>query len=106
MPAFPEIADIFRLKGSGKIDRYLNPQHHRDAKRHIRISGEIEIQLESIGDQHGKRRKQIQIGGGRKSEIHGRCKVIGQQHFFGKSEGEEHKSSGDIRLHPPAFIPV
>ena len=50
MPAAPELDDALRLVGREEIHREADPEHQRQADRHVGIAGKIEIQLKRIGD--------------------------------------------------------
>ena len=49
VPAPPEIDDAGGLVGRIEIERQEDAEHQRNADRHVGIAGEIEIELERIG---------------------------------------------------------
>src|SRR6187402_3060376 len=49
VPTTPEVADVARLVGRIEVQRQLNAEHARQADRHVRVAGEIEVQLQRVG---------------------------------------------------------
>ena len=96
MPAAPEIRDAVRQIGVAEVFGKLEAQHPPQADGHIRIAGEIEIDLEGEGDgpQPGVRHGE---GGG----IHGLVHVpqgsygVGQDDFFPQALDEAPHAGGE-----------
>ena len=49
MPPAPKIDDALRLVGRPEIERQHDAEHPRRTERHVRVSGEVEVDLKSIG---------------------------------------------------------
>ena len=57
VPAPPQLDDAARSQRRVEVQRQQDAEHARDADRHIRIAGEIEIDLERVGERAAPRRQ-------------------------------------------------
>ena len=88
VPAGPELADIGRLVRGVEVEGDLKAQHARHADGHIGVAGEIEIELEAVGqdaDPGGQELRVIPAQAG----IDHRDQVVGDQELLGQAEGEK-----------------
>ena len=95
VPAPPEIHDARGLVRRVEVFRQAKAEHEAKADGHIRIAGKVEVELEGIaersqpclGPADGKGLfRRIEHGVG----VYGQ--PVGQQHFFGKTNGEKRKA--------------
>ena len=49
MPAAPELDDIGRLVGRVEVERQSHAEQARQSDRHVRVPGEIEVDLKTVG---------------------------------------------------------
>lgn len=102
MPATPEFCGAFRNVGIIEVFRKMESEHEAKADGHIRISGEIEINLQSVGNGsqpgggHGSRRTIIEY------VVSHLRHIIGNQYFLGKPIN---KAEHAIRKQIPGFRP-
>lgn len=102
VPATPEFCGTFRNVGIIEVFRKMESEHEAKADGHIGISGEIEINLQSVGNGsqpgggHGSRCTVIEYVVGHL------CHIIGNQYFLGKPIN---KAEHAIRKQIPGFRP-
>lgn len=84
MPAAPEFRGTFGNIGIIEVFREMEPEHEAKADGHVGISGEVEVNLQSVGNGsqpgsgHGSRCTIIEYVVGHL------CHIIGNQYFLGK----------------------
>ena len=55
---------LTRLVRRIEIERQLDPEHPRQADRHVRIAGEVEVQLKRVGERAAPGREQVRLAAG------------------------------------------
>ena len=94
VPAPPEIDDASRLVGRIEIQRQEDAEHQRHADRHVGIAGEIEIELERVGQ-----RADPGLIEGRRSWAEGerdqRLDAVGQAGLLEQADGEDDQAAQD-----------
>ncbi len=90
MPAFPDIPDGVRLEGGTEIHRQFKTEHPADAARHIAVTAEIEVKLETVAQNRNEPRPEIQIilhyAHHIKHRVHKQRQHVSQKYFFPKSQ--------------------
>ena len=96
MPSLPELADVQALIRRIEVDRQLDVEHQRNARRHVAIAGEVEIQLEGIADGDEPRFRRVERQRGSKASIHRDGKGIGDDDLFHQAAGEGVKPRREV----------
>jgi hypothetical protein len=94
VPAPPEIDDGGGLVRRIEIQRQEDAEHQRDADRHIRVAGEIEIQLEGVSERADPglvEGRSVGAEGGRDQ----RLDAVGEAGFFEQPDREDDESAQD-----------
>ena len=87
MPAPPEICDAVRDKRIVEVFREVEAQHAAEADRHVRITGKVEVDLESVSDR-AKPGSEHRRRGLRGSSFPEKTDVVGEQDLFGEPADE------------------
>ena len=107
MPAFPDIPDGVRLEGGTEIHRQFKAEHSADATRHITVTAEIKVKLETVAQNRNKSRPEIQIilhhAHHIKHGVHKQRKYVSQKYFFPKAQ---YKQRHAVIKHFPVRLPV
>ena len=116
MPATPELGDGSRDIRVIEVCREVEAQHFAHADAHHGIAGEVEVQLQAVGDdaqphQRGGGVGQPHKGGGRAG---GHADDVGpqgtdgvcQQHLLGQTEGEQGHALFDLRQGVAVLVDV
>ena len=103
VPAPPEIDDAGGLVGRVEIERQEDAEHQRYADRHVGIAGEIEIELEGIGQRadpglvEGRRRRA-------ERERDQRLDAVGEAGLLEQADREDDQAAQDqMRIGPLGF---
>ena len=78
-----------------EVFRQPDIEQKTESNRHIAVSAEVEIDLESVG-KGGLPADEKVSGGVQKSRIRHLCKEVGKQDLFGHPEGKEVQPCGDV----------
>src|ERR1700722_10188647 len=96
MPAAPEFDDALRFVRRVEVERQRYPENGGKPNRHIGITGEIEIDLQRVGEGAVPRVMERHVTGGGPRE-HGSCdqrKSIGDDRFLEQSNREYGDADG------------
>ena len=88
MPAAPELRGGLGNVGIVEVFRQAEAEDPAQADGHIRIAGEVEIQLEGVGDAAQPRQGHGQPVSGGKGRICNDTQGVGQQHLLGQAEAK------------------
>ena len=88
VPAPPEIGDRFRAVGRIEIFREDKAEHEAEPDRHVRVTAEVEINLERVPDR-AKPRVERADRAGVESRVRDFSARIREQDFFREAEHEE-----------------
>src|SRR5690349_3945263 len=88
MPASPQFGDAFRAVRGVKVPRELKSQHASETDSHIRITAEIEVDLERVSQDPHPRIDRIWIGRVEDGVSHLPARV-GQQNLLGKPDDKD-----------------
>ncbi len=70
--------------------------HQRQADRHVGIAGEVEIELQHVGDGAEPGFDRCRVGHG-EGLVGDRSDGVGDQHLFGEADGEDVEAGGEDR---------
>lgn len=90
MPAPPELNRTLGGVGIVEIPRIVKSRHFAKTDGHIRIAGEIEVDLEGIGSHSREAANKANLGGrtGKERIRKDTCRV-GEQHLLAQTYAEE-----------------
>ena len=91
MPSAPEFGQVIRDIGEVKVLQEVESKHASQTDRHIRVTVEIKIQLESVAERSHPRHADGIISGG-EGHIRHFGKHIGQKNLFVEAEKKAHDS--------------
>jgi len=89
VPTRPEIDDAGGLVRRTEIQREANAEHLREAERHVGIPGEVEIELQRIGDARAPRRPELQAARRGEARVRVGRDGIREQHFLREADREQ-----------------
>ena len=99
MPAAPEVDDVDRLVGGVEVDRQADAEHPAEADRHVGIAGEVEVQLEGVGQRPAPGLEQgrfvATVGGGEHRRGVDRD-AVGQDHLLEQPDGEDRQADREV----------
>ena len=99
MPAPPELGDAGGLVGAVEVQREANIQHPRQADRHVGVAGEIEIDLQGVGERGVPRFEERQaraVGGGGESDVREAAEHVGEDEFLAQAEQKDQHAVGEV----------
>jgi hypothetical protein len=91
VPAPPEFRDALRLVRRVEVFGELEAEHEAEADRHVRISGEIEINLEGVAEQTIPGIEPMERFRA-KSRVGKFADRVGEENLFRQTKGKEENS--------------
>ena len=88
--------------GIVEIFQKVKPEHPAQADGHVRIAGEIEVDLPGVGQGPQPGHGRAQHGAGAKGRVRHLPQGVGQQHLFRKAHAEPDASAGGVPRSLPA----
>lgn len=97
VPAAPELGDRAAGIGPEKILGEADAEHPRQADRHVRIAGEVEIDLQGIGDGADPGAEEVLFARGQtEHRIGDRRDIVGDDDLLGEAVGEARHAGGEV----------
>ena len=100
VPAPPEIDDVDGLVRRIEIERQKDAEHQRNADRHVRVAGEIEIELEGVGERADPGLIERRCGRA-KGERNKRLDAIGETGLLEQADPENDQAAQDQMRNRP-----
>ncbi len=103
VPAPPEVLDAAGKIGPVEVFRKVEAQHQAQADGHGAVAGEVEEQLQRIGqaaDPGVDEGRLVEV----ESHVHQRRQGVGHQHFHAQADHETARAEGEILAIEPALV--
>ena len=102
VPAMPELRDVPREIRKVEVERQFVAEQSRAGNRHIRIPGEVAIDLDPVKENGEPRAARTIIRGGVEIFVHGRCDSVGDTGLLNKADEKENERAPpiDVRKNP------
>ena len=95
VPTPPELRDAAGDIGVVKVGQELKAQHPPEARGHVRVAGEVEVDLESVGQDPQPRPRHREVGDSRRlADIPELPHVVGQEQLFRHAHGKDLHAGG------------
>src|SRR3954468_18365902 len=105
MPTPPKFGDRLGDIGIIKIERKIDADHQAKADRHVRVTGEVEIDLEAIADGGEPSQRRIEVL--RRDLVDGvdrNRQRVGDQRLLSKADNEELESKRELLERDDALV--
>ena len=104
MPALPELGDVAGEVGQVKVGGEVIAQAARRADGHVRIAGEVKVNLQRIGDYGQRHRAGAVRAHAGEHRIHEYGEVVRQHRLFQHAEEHLRQAAGNARAAGAAFL--
>ena len=89
MPAAPEVGDVLGLERRVEVLREAEAEQPGEPDSHVRVAGEVEIELQRVADRGRPAGQETQLGVVCVQPTHIRMQLVGDQQLLDQAAGEK-----------------